>query len=245
MTDDLQQIQAGGQANDESVLGIALFDAFARTLRSVGELAGNVISVENGIIASAHGESIIHADMNGLAINVMPMSIYRDMKCLRNLARIKEGSEVTIRHDALADSYQADNGQMVLQIGSCAPRANHSELVSLQQIGFVQDRFQPTTLRRHIGTAQSGFLSLYDDQLEQLTPDGMTAFTFNADGAYSLNDRKPDILLAARYVFKALKLPLKEMSLNVGKHGDDYFVEFTAEVTHQVTLHLQEKAEII
>jgi hypothetical protein len=39
--------------------------------------------------------------MNALEINVMPMFIYKDMKWLRDLGRIKEGSEVTIRHDGL------------------------------------------------------------------------------------------------------------------------------------------------
>jgi hypothetical protein len=245
MSDDLQQIQAGSQPDAKSVLGIALFDAFARALRFVGELAGNVISVENGIIASIHGESIIHADMNALAINVMPMSIYRDMKCLRGLGRIKEGVDVTIRHDASNAAYQADNGQMVLPIGKCAPSGPLPNLISLQMTGFAQEMFQPSTLKMHIGTAQSGFLSLYDDQLEQITPDGTTPFTFNSIGAYTLSGKEPDLKLSARCVFKALRLPLKEMSLNVGKHGDDYFVDFTAEVTHMVTLHLQEKAEII
>jgi len=245
MTDDLQEIQAGNHSSAESVLGISLFDAFARTLRFVGELAGDVISVENGIIASAHGESIIHADMNALEINVMPMAIYKNMRLLRDLGRIKEGSEVTIRLEAGSDSYEADNSQMSLCIGMRAPSVFLPGLATLQQTGFAQDRFQPSTLKRHIGSAQTGFLSLYDGELEQITPDGMRAFTFNTVGANTLKEREPDVRLTARNVFRALKLPLKGMTLSVGKNGEDYFVEFTAEVTHLVTLRLQEKAEII
>lgn len=245
MTDDLQEIQAGNQPSAESVLGIALFGAFAKSLRFVGELAGDVISVENGIIASAHGESIIHADMNALEINVMPMSLYKDMKWLRDLGRIKEPPEVTISFDQGKDAYMADSGQMNLRIGQKAPHVAPAALKTLKQVGFAQDMFQPPILKKHIGTAQSGYLSLYDDQLEQITPDGQTLFTFNTVGARTLKDREPDVRLSARLVFKALKLPLKEMSLNVGKNGEDYYVEFTAKVTHLVTLRLQEKAEII
>jgi len=245
MTDDLQEIQTGNQPSAESVLGISMFFEFARMLRFVGELAGDVISVENGIIASIHGDSIIHADMSALNINVMPMSIYRDIKCLRDLGRIKEEWEVTIRHDALSDAYHADNGQMVLRIGNHAQHATLPKLVALQQIGFPHDRFQRPTLKRHIGAAKTGILSLYDGQLERITPDGLTPFTFNADGAYTLNGKEPDLQLAARHVFQALKLPFEAMRLNVGKHGDDYYIEFIAEITHLVTLRLQEKAEII
>jgi len=226
-----------------TILKPGQFQTLTRTLKCMADVAGPHIMIENGRISTSDLTCIADADLSKLRINIIPMNIYADKKILRDLGQLNSGKDVRIYYDGTAGKYFANNGHRQMVIGVKADDAVAPPKLTLTRSASAPvSGFKVPPLRQFLGKTEKVWLRLYDGQLEQVMREDGNGFTLKPEGEFAFVGKVPDLTLRVGKPFK-LKMG-DEMKIEVGKIGEDYYVETTTEISFNVNVRVVEKADV-
>jgi len=243
MAVDLRAPHIGAPNETECTLSPLRFQGMVHTLECMTNVIGPQIMIENAIVSTSFSDGIAWADLPWRGFNSIPMTFYTDQKNLRELRRLYGGQDVRIYYDTDRDTYFAHNGTLGSAIGKRAPGSGMFSAPTLENtLGTAMSQFKTSALRTHLGKAEKVFLYLYHGQLEQVGIASSDPFTLDSRSHPIISNQVPDLTLV---VNRVLKVKADVMDIQVGKIGEDYYVETVSRVTENTAIHVLEKAHAI